>query len=149
MDVSSSPDLSALDQFRTEGLYWSLGLINRMITKIPCYNLWHTKLKHRDILHGVFVITRFISPRLQYRTEGLPEIRYWLRADRSGDDERPMLWSVYHIDSAKKRFTENSPSTFFESGGNLIPRLKTVGPNRESRKHKRGDTGGWLQYSIV
>ena len=44
MGFSSSPDLSALDQYRTSGKpsvrYWSLGLINRVITKTPCNNLY-------------------------------------------------------------------------------------------------------------
>ena len=30
------------------------------------------------------------------------------------------------MDSAKERSTESSLSIFFESGGNLLPRLKTV-----------------------
>ena len=38
--------------------------------------------------------------------------------------------------------TESSMSIFFESGGNLRPRLKSVRPNRESSKYKRGNALG-------
>ena len=44
MGFSSAPDLSALDQYRPEGKpsvrYWSLRLINRVITKTPCNNIY-------------------------------------------------------------------------------------------------------------
>ena len=61
MGFSSSPNLSALDQYRTSGKpsvrYWSLGLINRVTTKTPCKYLYllHTYYRlHSKITLGYF-----------------------------------------------------------------------------------------------
>lgn len=93
----------------------------------------------------------FYKLELQNLTEDLPEIRYWSSADRSDDDEKSMLWSIYHIDYdlrkvlQKKNYAEARLSTFW-SGENLLPPLKTI--IREFRKNNTGNTGGWLQYLI-
>ena len=44
-----------------------------------------------EILREFFVITGFIRLRLQNPTEGLPEVRFWSKADRSGDDKKALL----------------------------------------------------------
>ena len=92
MGFSLSPDLSARDSNigpracpRSD---IGRGLIDRVMTKTPCYDL--------------FIIYILLRKDLQ-KVAGQP---------------------------------------FFESGGNLLPRLKTVRPNRESRKHKRGNARG-------